>query len=165
MSNIMLFWIFLMMLLAAFWVYATQGAERALVEARKACSQAGVQLLDQSVAFRRFDWRGIIKQGTLKRVYSFEYCPDGKERFRGMLWLRGKRLDYLAFDQASGGYLAPAGYSPLAAAPAGHSDAPTQAKAGGHTPAGGNVVSLHRTIAVNPPIQGAENGTKDDENR
>jgi hypothetical protein len=101
MSGYVLFWLLGLLIIAVSWTYGTQGAEAALKHARKACAEAGVQLLDQTVSFRRFEWRG----GIIKRVYSFDYCPDGKERFRGLLWLQGRALNYLAFDQAAGGFI------------------------------------------------------------
>jgi hypothetical protein len=70
--------------------------EIAVRAVQRACKEAQVQLLDQTVAFRRFSLKG----GSLKRVYSFDYSPDGLERFRGLIWMRGERVEMTAFDAA-----------------------------------------------------------------
>jgi Protein of unknown function (DUF3301) len=136
MSGYVLFWLLGLLIVAVSWTYGTQGAEAALKHARRACAEASVQLLDQTVSFRRFEWRG----GSLKRIYSFDYCPDGKERFRGLLWLRGRGLDYLAFDQAAGGFIG---------ARATRASSSANSAAGSH--ASNTVVSLH--TALMPPRQ------------
>ena len=87
----------------AFWDSSRAASEAATVACKFVCNEAGVQLLDQTVAFRRFDFR----RGKLRRVYSFDYSPDRKERFRGLIWMRGTALDYTALDQADGRLLLP----------------------------------------------------------
>ncbi len=84
-----------------FWRSARMAAEAAFRGANAACVQTGVQLLDQSVAFRRFEF----KKGIFRRVYTFDYCPNGRERFRGMIWMRERRVDTVAFDASANGVL------------------------------------------------------------
>ena len=84
-----------------FWRSSRMVAEAALKGAKSACEQTGVQLLDQSVAFRRFEF----KKGVFRRVYTFDYCPNGSERFRGMIWMRDRALDTVAFDASANGVL------------------------------------------------------------
>ena len=68
-----------------------------------ACAQAGVQLLDQTVAFRRFR----IEGRALKRQYQFEYSPDGTSRQMGAVLLRGSAVEYTHFADAKGALLMP----------------------------------------------------------
>jgi len=78
----------LIVVLAA--LYAWQSALRTRDRARSLghalCAQAGVQLLDQTVALarlrlRRYPGRGLL----LWRCYRFEFSTDGTDRRRGSL--------------------------------------------------------------------------------
>jgi hypothetical protein len=100
-SSWVLVWMILLAGGLAFWRSSRAVAEAALRAARNACEQTGVQLLDQSVAFRRFDW----SKGVFKRVFIFDYCPNGRERFRGMIWMRGTQVETVAFDASANGVL------------------------------------------------------------
>jgi hypothetical protein len=94
MSSWILLWMLLLAGVVIYWRSARLSAEAALRAARSACEQTGVQLLDQTVAFRRF----VFKRGELQRLYSFDYCPNGSERFRGVIHMRGVRAQTVAFD-------------------------------------------------------------------
>jgi hypothetical protein len=91
-----LFWMLLLLFVVVNWRNGKIAHEAAIRACRAACTQASVQLLDQTVAFKRFAWR----KGTLKRIYSFDYSPDGRERFRGIVWMHGRLTEYIAFDAA-----------------------------------------------------------------
>ncbi len=101
MSPWVLIWMILLGGTLIFWRSSRMVAEAALRGAKGACEQTGVQLLDQSVAFRRFEF----KKGVFRRVYTFDYSPNGRERFRGMIWMRDRRLDTVAFDASANGVL------------------------------------------------------------
>lgn len=101
MSSWVLIWMMLLAGVVLFWQSARTAAEAALRSARKVCEQNNVQLLDQSVAFSRFE----LRAGVIRRVFSFDYSPNGRERFRGLLWLRGRRTETVAFDASTGGVL------------------------------------------------------------
>jgi hypothetical protein len=107
MSSWMLLWMALLGATIALWRSSRATAEAALRAARRACDQTNVQLLDQSVAFRRFEF----KKGVFRRVYTFDYCPNGQERFRGIVWMRGERVDTVAFDASANGVLLSPGES------------------------------------------------------
>jgi Protein of unknown function (DUF3301) len=100
-SSWVLIWMMLLAGVVLFWQSARTAAEAALRSARKVCEQNNVQLLDQSVAFSRFE----LRAGVIRRVFSFDYSPNGRERFRGLLWLRGRRTETVAFDASAGGVL------------------------------------------------------------
>lgn len=71
-------------------LYAWQSALRTRDLARSLghalCAQAGVQLLDQTVALRRMRVRRYPGHGLrLWRCYTFEFSTDGTDRRRGSL--------------------------------------------------------------------------------
>jgi hypothetical protein len=76
---------------------ATRGAaEAARRHGHLACQRAGVQLLDQTVALERI---GLRRDGNgrlrLLSRYSFDYSPDGVNRFRGSMALLGAELQWI----------------------------------------------------------------------
>ncbi len=80
-------------LLVQVWASAARAREAAQALATRICKDAGVQLLDQSVALRdvrpvRAPW-GI----ALRRRYSFDYSVDGVGRERGFLVYLGASLE------------------------------------------------------------------------
>jgi hypothetical protein len=80
-------------LLVQLWSSAARAREAAQALAARICADAGVQLLDQSVALReirpvRAPW-GL----ALRRRYSFDYSIDGVGRERGFLVYLGPSLE------------------------------------------------------------------------
>ena len=78
---------------AIYVVQSMRVRELALVAARRACRDAGVQLLDETVSIQRLsasrDQRG---RWHLWRQYRFEYSVEGLERERGHIIMLGNRL-------------------------------------------------------------------------
>jgi hypothetical protein len=67
--------------------------ELALAAARRACRDAGVQLLDQTVSMQRLSAsRDSEQRWRLWRQYRFEYSANGYERHSGNIIMLGKRL-------------------------------------------------------------------------
>ncbi len=67
--------------------------ELALVAARRACRDAGVQLLDETVSIQRLSAsRDPEGRWRLWRQYRFEYSIQGVERERGHIIMLGNRL-------------------------------------------------------------------------
>ena len=79
--------------LFGWWSAARAAAERAEQLGRDACSQAGVQLLDQTVHASgiRFRRRHDGRLG-LERSFRFEYSRDGIQRHVGRMVLQGDHL-------------------------------------------------------------------------
>jgi hypothetical protein len=78
----------LLLVLAGFYVWqnALRARELARVFSRDLCSQAHVQLLDQTVALQRLKLVRVAARGLLlRRDYSFEFSIDGRDRQRGSL--------------------------------------------------------------------------------
>ncbi len=67
--------------------------ELALSAARRACRDAGVQLLDETVSIQRLSAsRDAAGRWRLWRQYRFEYSIEGLERERGHIIMLGNRL-------------------------------------------------------------------------
>lgn len=79
--------------LGAFWWDSLQKREIALQAARRACEQAGVQFLDESVALKKMALRrDADMRAQLYREFSFEYSSLGDDRQAGRVYLLGRRL-------------------------------------------------------------------------
>jgi hypothetical protein len=76
-----------------YWLEALRGLELARAAGRRACQEAGVQLLDDTVELvrvrvRRND-RGRL---AFQREYRFEFTADGVRRERGQVTMLGRRV-------------------------------------------------------------------------
>ncbi|AKS41680.1 DUF3301 domain-containing protein [Wenzhouxiangella marina] len=97
-----------LLLLAAvslWWYSANRAREQAREHARRFCQKQEWQLLDQTVALAfmrptrasgRWEWR---------RLYRFEFSPDGGGRRRGEVLMLGDRLAALRGELEDGGHL------------------------------------------------------------
>jgi len=80
-------------LAAMYWWHTSQQKSVAVAAARSYCRERNLQLLDESLVFRKFRWeRNLHRQRYLCRVYDFDYCPDGNERKTGEIVLTGFRV-------------------------------------------------------------------------
>lgn len=86
----------LLLLLILAGVYAWQDALRARERARMLCfdlcTQANVQLLDQTVALQRMRLIRVPHGLRLRRDYRFDFSVDGRDRHRGTLSLVADEL-------------------------------------------------------------------------
>lgn len=76
------------------WIWRGMGLhDHALRIARRHCQQAGVQLLDESVALVRLrPGRGRFGRPGIKRRYAFEFTVTGERRYAGFVELHGQTL-------------------------------------------------------------------------
>lgn len=74
------------------WMDVLRAREFAIAHGHRLCAEAGLQLLDQSVAVRRVRlvWRDGLP--SLLRRYAFEVSVDGSDRRPGHLELVGHHL-------------------------------------------------------------------------
>lgn len=93
------------------WLKLSSARERAVREARRLCTERGLQLLDETVGLRGIGWPRIDGTRRIERCYSFEVSTDGQDRAPGRLWIIG---DVLVREALPPGALA------LAEAGAGH---------------------------------------------
>lgn len=79
--------------LAWFWVDTVRVREVGMAAARQACQREGVQLLDDTVAFRSLRFaRDDDGRLGLQRTYEFEYSDSGDDRYRGSVMLLGREV-------------------------------------------------------------------------
>jgi hypothetical protein len=86
------FGLLLMGLLIWLWMEALAVRERAIRLGRQLCRDAGLQLLDHSVALERLRIRRRAGRIACERRYRFEVSVNGADRHRGHLDLAGNRL-------------------------------------------------------------------------
>ena len=89
-----LLWILLLGAGLALWLATRRRSDLARRVCRQVCQQAGVVLLDDSVAFHK----RLTHRGRPLRSYDFEWTRDGQQRHAGQVWLDGDRVEYLHFD-------------------------------------------------------------------
>lgn len=78
---------------AWFWSDSTRAREAGVRAARACCEREGVQLLDDTVAFRSLrPARDQDGRARLRRVYDFEYSGSGNDRYRGSVMLLGTEV-------------------------------------------------------------------------
>lgn len=88
-------WLATGLLLALGWLWwdGLKKRELAVQAARRVCDQAGVQLLDETVAMKRMRLRRDARQRIhLYREYGFEYSDTGDNRLPGRIYLLGDRV-------------------------------------------------------------------------
>lgn len=82
-----------LILVVLYWWNTNEQKRIALAAARDYCKQRNLQLLDDSLVFRKLRIeRDLRRNRKLCRVYDFDYCPDGKERHTGEIVLTGMRV-------------------------------------------------------------------------
>lgn len=85
--------LFALAVAGGYWFAATRAREIARHAGRRACAQAEVQFLDDTVELTRLrlrrDERGQI---VLYREYRFEFSYDNTDRHRGALAMLGSRV-------------------------------------------------------------------------
>ena len=78
---------------AAFWWDGLQKRELAIQSARRACEQAGVQFLDETVALKKMTLRRDANQrARVYREFAFEFSSVGDDRQTGRVYLLGNRV-------------------------------------------------------------------------
>lgn len=82
-----------------FWYRNLAARELARGICRRACRDAGVQLLDDTVRLSRL--RPVREPGggiVLLRRYAFEFSPEGVSRLSGRLQIRGSHPEWLELE-------------------------------------------------------------------
>jgi len=83
-----------------FWIDTMAARETAEVAGKRACREAGVQFLDDTVAFAglgfgRDGW-GHLK---LRRTYRFEFSDTGDNRLKGLVVMLGREVETLDLER------------------------------------------------------------------
>lgn len=76
-----------------FWWDGLNKRELAIRAARAVCQQAGVQLLDETVALKHLRLgRDDNQRMSIRREFFFEYSDTGNNRLPGYVYLLGARV-------------------------------------------------------------------------
>jgi hypothetical protein len=85
--------------LAWYWYAGLQAREQAIAVSRRACRDAGLQLLDESVALRRLRLaRNGEGQMQFQRDFHFEFSDTGDNRRPGVVRMLGERVEWVSLD-------------------------------------------------------------------
>jgi len=84
---------------AWYWYAGMQVREQAVAVGRRACADAGLQFLDDSVALSRTRF-ARNSQGQLQflRDYRFEFSDTGDNRRPGVIRMLGERVEWVSLD-------------------------------------------------------------------
>lgn len=82
-----------------YWYAGMQAHEQAVAVGRRACVDAGLQFLDESVALNRTRF-ARNSQGQLQflRDYRFEFSDTGDNRRPGTIRMLGDRVEWVSLD-------------------------------------------------------------------
>ena len=82
-----------------YWYAGLQVREQAVAVGRRACADAGLQFLDESVALSRTRFaRNGNGQLQFLRDYHFEFSDTGDNRRRGVVRMLGTRVEWVSLD-------------------------------------------------------------------
>ncbi len=85
--------------LAWYWYAGMQVREQAIAVGRRACGEAGLQFLDESVALSRTRFaRNSSGQLQFLRDYRFEFSDTGNNRRPGVIRMLGDRVEWVSLD-------------------------------------------------------------------
>lgn len=94
--------IFTLAMLAAlgwYWLSSMRVREHAVAVGRRACADADLQFLDDSVALSRTRFaRNKSGQLQLLRDYRFEFSDTGNNRRPGVIRMLGDRVEWICVD-------------------------------------------------------------------
>lgn len=90
-----LIFICLLALVVFIWLDGARARELANGISKALCDKHQWQLLDQSVALKRFALRRGENGLRFRRMFSFEYSANGTERRIGYIIMLGNKLEYI----------------------------------------------------------------------
>ncbi|MCG3201842.1 MAG: hypothetical protein NFCOHLIN_01714 [Gammaproteobacteria bacterium] len=89
-----------------FWADSMRTREVALRHCARACQDANVQFLDQTVAQASLglgrDARGRL---VLRRRYGFEFSTNGTDRHRGVAAMTGRIVEFVRLEHPGGPFI------------------------------------------------------------
>lgn len=85
--------------LAWYWYAGLHAREQAVAASRRACQDAGLQFLDDSVVLRRLRLaRNDAGHVQLQRDFHFEFSDTGDNRRPGVVRMLGERVEWVSLD-------------------------------------------------------------------
>jgi hypothetical protein len=98
-STIEILVLFGFLVLAGYWFAALRNKELARAAGQRACEQADVQFLDDTVELTRLRLRRGESGGlSLYREYRFEFTSDSTQRYHGQIMMLGPRVLRLTLE-------------------------------------------------------------------
>jgi hypothetical protein len=89
-----------------FWADSTRARESAVQRCARACEEARVQFLDQTVALGSL---GMARNGAghavFRRHYGFEFSTDGQDRHRGQVVVIGQQVEFVRLEHPQGPFI------------------------------------------------------------
>jgi len=99
MDTISLFFLLLLAAFGWFWFESLRALEIARMMGKRACSEANVQFLDDTVANVALALvRDKSGRRVLRRTYRFEFSETGNTRLEGRLTLLGGKIESLTME-------------------------------------------------------------------
>ena len=86
-SDVVVFFLFILVL--AYWWRISEQKTFAIMQAKKYCRARKLQLLDQTLVFKKLQFQRFKKQLKLCRIYEFDFSTNGQDRFKGEILLSG----------------------------------------------------------------------------
>jgi len=91
--------LFLLILIVVYWWRSRESHSVALLSARKYCQERNIQLLDDTLIFKKFTFaKAGNNRKYFSRMYSFDFCGDGTDRHQGEIILRGNSVLRVVLD-------------------------------------------------------------------
>jgi hypothetical protein len=85
--------------LIAYWWHASGVKAQALLTARRHCQDRGLQFLDDTLAFKGFRLlRHPNRSPRLLRLYEFDFCTNGIDRFKGLIELSDRVVHRIVLE-------------------------------------------------------------------
>lgn len=78
-----------LILVLVYWWRSREQHRIALANARRYCEKRGIQLLDDTLVFRKYSLSKTRGRRYFSRIYSFDFCLDGEDRHKGEIVLAG----------------------------------------------------------------------------
>ena len=82
-----------------YWYAGMHAREQAIAVGRRACQDASLQFLDESVALRKVRFaRNGDGQLQFQRDFHFEFSDTGNNRRPGVIRMLGERVEWVSLD-------------------------------------------------------------------
>lgn len=94
-------WLWFGVLLALLWYWwdTVRTKEIARLAGLRACQQASVQFLDDTVALKQIRLRRNTRgRMQLRRQYCFEFTSDSEQRYQGCIEMQGQQVRRVEMD-------------------------------------------------------------------
>jgi hypothetical protein len=96
MANIL--FIAAIILIILWWLDSIRTKELARMAGLQVCQKNSVQFLDDTVVSKKIFLRRNDGRLQICRVYQFEFCSDGADRYQGKISMQGHKVNEVTMD-------------------------------------------------------------------